>query len=111
MQRQLDNRLSLPFHFTALFSWHLVTQERTDIRTYNSSIRYTNCWNCPQSTNVRVRQFTQGTLIVDGVDPARMQSVWRSVLEDRLRDQPDAERAAEARRQAIQAVFYEFPPR
>ena len=93
-----------------LISWHLVTQQRTDVRTYNSSIRYSNCWNCAPSTNVRVQQFTQGTLIVDGVDPVRMQSVWRSVLEDRLREQPDAERAAEARRSAVAAVFHEFPP-
>ena len=28
-----------------LLAWHLVTQERTDVRSFNTSTRY-NCWNC-----------------------------------------------------------------
>ena len=95
-----------------LLSWHLVTQERTDVRTYNSaSARYTSCWSCPSphSTNVSVRQFTQGTLIVDLIDPAGNRSVWRSIVEERLRDL-SAEQAAEMRREVALAVFAEFPP-
>ncbi len=95
-----------------LLSWHLVTQERTDVRTYNSmSARYTSCWSCPtpHSTNVSVRQFTQGTLIVDMVDPVGNRSVWRSIVEERLRDL-SAEQAAEMRREVALAVFADFPP-
>ena len=90
-----------------LLAWHLITQERMDVRSYNTSIRY-NCWNC--GADIRVTQFTQGTFIVDLIVPARLQSVWRSVFESRLRDQPDPERAAENRRTAAQAIFAEFPP-
>lgn len=90
-----------------LLNWHLVTQERTDVRSYNTSSRY-NCWNC--GSNIRVSQFTQGTFIVDMVDPVRLQSVWRSVFESRMRSQPDPERAAENRRAAAGAVFADFPP-
>jgi hypothetical protein len=96
-----------------LLTWHLVTQERTDVRSYNSSVRFNNCWNCRQpmsSTSVRVIQYTRGTLIVDMLDPGTQQSVWRSIFESRLRDQPDAARAAEVRREAAEAVFAEFPP-
>ena len=96
-----------------LLTWHLVTQERTQVRTYNSmSARYTTCWHCrPTSTDsIRVTQYTRGTLIVDLLDPARMQSVWRSVFESRLRDLPNPEQAAEMRRQAAEALFREFPP-
>ncbi len=95
-----------------LLSWHLVTQERTDVRTYNSmSARYTSCWSCPSShsTNVSVRQFTQGTLIVDMIDPQGSRSVWRSIVEERLRDL-SAEQAAEMRREVALAVFADFPP-
>jgi hypothetical protein len=95
-----------------LLAWHLVTQERTDIRSYNSSIRYTNCWNCrPSTPDIRVRNYTQGTFIADMVDPEAGQSVWRSIFESRLRDQPDPQRAEENRREAAQAVFKEFPPK
>ena len=92
-----------------LLTWHLITQERMDVRSYNTSIRY-NCWNCSGGSNLRVTQFTQGTFIVDLIDPQRLQSVWRSTFESRLRDQPDPERAAENRRAAAEAIFAEFPP-
>ncbi len=95
-----------------LLSWHLVTQERTDVRTYNSmSARYTSCWSCPtpHSTNVTVRQFTQGTLIVDMIDPAGNRSVWRSILEERMRDLSGSEAAA-MRREVALAIFADFPP-
>jgi hypothetical protein len=92
-----------------LLTWHLITQERMDVRSYNTSIRY-NCWNCSDGSNLRVTQFTQGTFIVDLIDPERLQSVWRSTFESRLRDQPDPERAAENRRAAAEAIFAGFPP-
>ena len=80
-----------PSQADAWISWHLVAQEKTDIRTYNTGptfgtyyggyrgynrAAYYNCWNC--GTDVRVRQYTQGTFIVDIIDPERKQSVWRS---------------------------------
>ena len=98
-----------------LLAWHLVTQERTDVRTFNSSTRY-NCWNCRgmgmgSGTNVTVRQYTQGTFIVDMIDPTSLQAVWRSVFESRMRDQSDPARAAEARDTAVAVVLAEFPPK
>jgi len=92
-------------------AWHLVTQERMDVRSFNTSSRY-NCWNCgSMGTNVSVRQYTQGTFIVDMIDPTRLQSVWRSIFESRMRDQPDPASAAENRRAAATAIFSEFPPK
>jgi len=95
----------------ALLSWHLVAQEKTDVRTYNtgptyggyyggyrgySRAAYYNCWNC--GTNVTVRNYTQGTFIVDIIDPTLKQSVFRSVIESRLkgesREQADYDAAA-----------------
>lgn len=91
--------------------WHLVTEERTDVRTYNS-MSYYNCWGCgPAVSDVSVRQYTQGTFIVDMIDPMRNRSVWRSIIQSRLRNQPEApEVLAEERKEAATAVFAEFPP-
>ena len=96
-----------------LLTWHLVTQERTDIRTYNSmSARYTRCWSCAPSNSqsVRVRQYTRGTLIADLIDPNAGASVWRSIVENRLPSNMNNEIAAELRDTAAQALFDEFPP-
>jgi len=62
-------------------------------------------------TNVTVRQYTQGTFIVDMIDPTSLQAVWRSVFESRMRDQSDPARAAEARGTAVAAALAEFPPK
>lgn len=91
-------------------SWHLVTKEKTDIRAYNASSAY-QCWRCgPPNSDVTVRQYTQGTFIVDFIDPLRNRSVWRSRISSRLKAQPDPQRSADIRARAAQAVLAPFPP-
>lgn len=93
-----------------LLAWHLVTHEKTDIRSYNS-MSYYSCWRCgPAVSDVSVRQYTVGTLIVDMIDPSRGQSVWRSTIESKLSSKPDPEAAPERRREAAMAIFSNFPP-
>lgn len=91
-------------------TWHLVTEERTDVRTYNS-MSYYNCWRCGANvSDVSVHQYTQGTFIVDMIDPVRNQSVWRSIIASRLQSEPDPEGAEMRRQEAAQAIFAQFPP-
>ncbi len=93
-----------------LLAWHLVTQEKTDVRSYNSASYY-NCWRCgPSVSDISVHQYTQGTFIVDMIDPMRGESVWRSTIQSRLRSKPDPETAPERRREAAMAIFSQFPP-
>jgi hypothetical protein len=92
-------------------TWHLVTEERVDVRSYNS-MSYYNCWMCgPSVSDVSVQQYTEGSFIVDLIDPERNQSVWRSTIQSRLKSKPDPQQAADRRREAAQAVFADFPPR
>ena len=80
------------------------------MRTYNS-MSYYNCWGCgPAVSDVSVRQYTQGTFIVDMIDPLRNRSVWRSIIESRLDSRPNESRDAEVRREAAAAALAEFPP-
>jgi hypothetical protein len=91
-------------------AWHLVTQEKTDVRSYNSASYY-NCWRCgPAVSDISVRQYTQGTLIVDMIDPDRGQSVWRSTVQSRLKSQASAEDDAALRQEVGRALFEQFPP-
>jgi uncharacterized protein DUF4136 len=91
-------------------AWHLVTQEKTDVRSYNSASYY-NCWRCgPTVSDISVRQYTQGTLIVDMIDPARGQSVWRSTVQSKLKSQASAEGDGALRQEAGRALFDQFPP-
>ena len=84
-----------------LVSWHLVTQDKTDVRTYETPSmgvgygryggynRYSmySCWGCSQ-TEVSVKNYTEGTFIVDMIDPKLKKSVWRSVIQSRLKGEP-----------------------
>ena len=91
-------------------SWHLVTRERTDIRSYNTASAY-NCWRCgPPVSDVSVDRFIEGTFIVDLIDPARNRSVWRSTIQSRLKSNPDPKDAPRNRATAAKAVLAPFPP-
>ncbi len=104
-----------------LLSWHLATQQKTDVRTYQSASyggmyghsgrynRYSmyNCWNCG-STQVSVKNYTEGTFIVDLIDPKAKQSVWRSVTESRLKGKLDKDQSKYDA--AAAAIFESFPP-
>lgn len=133
LQRALtDKGLSLTEDITRadlLLSWHLVTETKTDVRTfetpaisagrgmgiyspafypYNAYSRY-NCWNCmPTQTEVSLRDYTLGTFIVDLIDPALGKSVWRSVTRSRLNGQFD--RDQDKYDAAATLVLEAFPP-
>jgi hypothetical protein len=103
-----------------LLSWHLATQHKTDVRTYATPSygmgygrynRYStyNCWSCaPTRTEVSVQNYTQGTFIVDMIDPKLHQSVWRGVTQSRLRGKQSEDQGKY--NEAAAAIFASFPP-
>jgi len=103
-----------------LISWHLNTQEKQDIRTsstpnYGMSVGYSrynryamySCYSC-FDTDVRVTEYTQGTFIVDMIDPEPNRSVWRSVTQSKLKGDSLKDQAAIDR--AAMLVLGGFPP-
>jgi hypothetical protein len=107
-----------------LLSWHLATEEKTDVRTYETPAyggmygagwgpynRYAlySCWSCmPTRTETTVHQYTLGTFIVDMIDPALKKSVWRSVTSSRLKGEP--ERDQDKYDSAAARILAAFPP-
>ena len=108
-----------------LLTWHLVTQHKTDVRTYQTAShgyygghggyrgynRYSmyNCWSCmPTQTEVSVKDYTEGTFIVDMIDPGMKQSVWRGKTQSRLKGKQEYDE--ERYNAAAAAMFAAFPP-
>lgn len=106
-----------------LMSWHLGTHEKTDVRTYETPAtmsmgygyyggynRYSmyNCWNCT-NTEVRVSNYTEGTFIIDMIDPNLQKSVWRSVTQSKLKGKKHEDEPGEID-EAAQRVLAQFPP-
>jgi hypothetical protein len=104
-----------------LIGWTLILNDKTDVRTYqtpSSNIGYSryggynrysmyNCWSCTQ-TEVSVKNYTEGTFIVDMISPELKRSVYRSEVQSRLKGEPshdqDKYNAAAAR------ILATFPP-
>jgi hypothetical protein len=110
-----------PAQADLLLTWHLSTQNKTDVRTYSSGPSYGgyyggynrysryNCWNCGGGgTQVSVKDYTEGTFIVDIIDPAVNQSVWRGVTQSKLKGKLDNEQ--ERYNEAAAVIFAQFPP-
>lgn len=114
-----------PSQADMLISWHLATQHKTDVRTYESPSygayggygrygrynRYSayNCWSCsPTHTEVSVQNYTQGTFIVDMIDPEMRQSVWRGVTQSKLKGKHEEDQGRY--NEAATAIFASFPP-
>jgi len=107
-----------------LISWHLATQDKTDVRTYQTPSyggayyggygrynRYAgyNCWNCmPTQTEVSVQNYTEGTFIVDMIDPQMRKSVWRSVTQSRLKGKHESDQGKY--NEAAMIIMEGFPP-
>ncbi|WP_185962565.1 DUF4136 domain-containing protein [Thalassomonas sp. M1454] len=97
-----------------LVKYLLVTQDKTKIRTYNSGIY--NCWRCrglhypmhAPVTQVDVKQYVEGTLIIDIVDPAINKSVWRSVVSKAVKGKVPVEERQAKVQELIDAMMASF---
>jgi Domain of unknown function (DUF4136) len=126
LRRALESKgfvfVNNPRQADLLISWHLNLTEKTDVKTfsepasigmapafgrYNRYAMY-NCFNCMNQTDVRVTEYTQGTFIVDMIDPRKQASVWRSVTQSKLKGEmiKDQERLNDA----AELVLGDFPP-
>ena len=67
--------------------FQLVTKDKTKLTSYNTG--YYQCWRCRgyygygavgPVQHVEIKDYVEGTIIIDFVDPAQGKSVWRSVV-------------------------------
>ncbi len=99
-----------PAEADLVLSWHVVAHEKTDVRGYDATSYY-QCWRCgPSVSDISVRRYTEGTFIVDLIDPQLDKSVWRGVLQRRLKANPDVEVRQDRFDAAAMEMFSNFPP-
>ncbi len=103
-----------------LLSWHLVTQFKTDVTTfddpsmagpfygYNRYAMY-SCWSCMGGTEVMSDNYTEGYFILDMIDPALKKSVWRSTIHSRLTGDEELKDQAKIDAAAVN-LMADFPP-
>lgn len=96
-----------------IITFHIVAQDRTKVTSYNTGYGYSRYGYGRGAyyggNQVDVRQYTEGTLLVDLVDPEEQRIVWRGQTSAVLRDRPQEERDARAK-MFVEAVFAHMPP-
>lgn len=103
----------------ALVSYHVTTKDKQDIRTYNMGVN--NCWRCGygrgmgvgvgySNTDVRVKDYVEGTLIVDMISPATNQAVWRGQLSAKISELKSHQEKIDAINYAVETILAQYPP-
>jgi hypothetical protein len=62
----------------------------------------------PTQTEVSVKNYTEGTFIVDMIDPKLKKSVWRGMIQSRLKGQ--LEQDQDKYNAVGELIFASFPP-
>lgn len=92
---------------------YLVIEDKLDVQTWNASYgyhRYNDPWGWGMGTETTVRQYKQGTLIVDMLNAQTGRLFWRGTAESRLRrDSTPQEREARIR-EVVAAIMTQYPP-
>ncbi len=94
----------------AQVSWHVVVKEQSNLREYNAQSYY-QCWRCgPSISSTSTVTYTQGTFVVDMIDPQLSKSVWRGVMQGRLADVNSSNAQQKRFDKAARQMFVKFPP-
>jgi hypothetical protein len=108
-----------------LVNYSVTTEPRVDVDTYNTyggyapgfyggygagPYRYGSVGMGYGSTSTRVEHYTQGTLLVDVVDPTTDKLVWRGIAEGKLQKNKSQAEKDEAVQEVITRVLEDFPP-
>lgn len=88
--------------------YHVTTAKKTSVSTYTGGYYGWGYhgWGVGY-TDVRVDQYTEGTLIIDLVDADEEELVWRGWATGTLEDRPNYDRL----RDVVKGMLAEFPPR
>lgn len=94
-----------------LVAYYVITQERQQITQTERPVY--RCRYCAPAwaSDVQVRQYSEGTLIVDVIDSKTGKAVWRGSTAGRIDPKAEMEQRKEQINKAVALVLSGFPPR
>jgi hypothetical protein len=93
-----------------LVDYHVSTREKVDLVTFPSTWGYGPGWYWGIGTEVQAREYTQGTLVLDFVDGATKQLVWRGTASAEITRSRTPEERAKRIDDAVREILAPFPP-
>lgn len=96
--------------------YQVVTKDKTRIRSYNTS--FYSCWSCGPYyggynyggpvNDIDVKQYVEGTLIIDMIDPKLKKSVWRSQVSEAVKENIPVEEKQARIQELVDAMLASF---
>ncbi len=96
-----------------LIGWHASLEGKADVTTMNNYYGYGwGRWRrgVVVVQDTQVREYDEGTLIIDIVDAASNELVWRGSAQARVDEGASSEQRSERIRNAVQKLLEGFPP-
>jgi hypothetical protein len=90
-------------------AYHLSIEQKLDVYTVNRGYygAYGYYMGWPET---EVRQYDEGTLVIDVADARDKEVVWRGLAVGRVRQQATPEQRTQAVNDAVAAILAKFPP-
>ena len=98
---------SADFHIT----YYLGLETRIDVQTIHRSFNYHHrSWTGPGRTEIIVREYEVGTLLLDILDPGERSLLWRGSGNARVRESSDPAQRERQINEAVENILRRFPP-
>jgi hypothetical protein len=91
-----------------LVNFYLTTEQKIDVSTYSTGWGYYGWYG---GTQTSVRQWTEGTLVVDLIDTAEKDLAWRGWAQGELRPDLTPEQRTRRVNEVIDGIMGRFPPK
>lgn len=100
-----------------LVSYHVVAEDKLSITSFHDHYGYYPCWRgCYRSgfggfghSDIDVRQYKQGTFMIDIINPETKELMWRGVAGKRL-SKGSPQQRDEYVNEIVTAILLKFPP-
>ena len=87
------------------------TKTRREENHVSTSLGYgINSWGVGVQSETRVRDYEEGSLMVDFIDPASKELIWRGRSQARIPDRSTPEKRTQQINNAVDAILKGFPP-
>jgi len=90
---------------------HINIEQKLEVNTTSYGYGYGGSrYRGGMAVDTHVDQYEQGTLVVDLVSPETMNVIWRGTAQSRLRSAATPQQREERVKEAVSAIFAQYPP-
>jgi hypothetical protein len=93
-----------------LVAYHVAVETKLEARTLYSGYQ-TGVWIGPMWAETYLDEYQLGTLLIDVIDPARLEVIWRGRAQGRVEPWRSPEQREARVREAVTKLLAKFPPR